>query len=98
MGAGGSSGWQAPEQLVGRSGGAARLTKALDVFSYGLLLHFCLTGGKHPFGESFERDANILMVRGPGRSGGGCVGGSGSRFTHILLVGGAGCFCWGVKQ
>ncbi len=34
----------------------------MDVFSYGLLLHYCLSGGKHPFGVRFERDMNILQV------------------------------------
>jgi serine/threonine-protein kinase/endoribonuclease IRE1 len=98
--AGGTSGWQAPEQLALRSGmvlhqgrlaaagggGPAsaaasqhhhhpqhalpplsslggRQTRAMDVFSLGCLLHFCMTGGRHPFGESFERDANILRGR-----------------------------------
>lgn len=36
---------------------------AVDVFSFGLLLHYCLTGGRHPFGELYERDANILQRR-----------------------------------
>jgi hypothetical protein len=61
--AGGSQGWQAYEQLVCRSGGAARQSRAVDVFSYGLLLHYCLTGGQHPFGARYERDMNILQVR-----------------------------------
>jgi hypothetical protein len=60
--AGGSQGWQAYEQLVCRSGGAARQSRAVDVFSYGLLLHYCLTGGRHPFGARYERDMNILQV------------------------------------
>ncbi len=34
----------------------------MDVFSYGLLLHYCLTGGRHPFGARYERDMNILQV------------------------------------
>lgn len=51
---------------MSRSGGTARQTRSVDVFSYGLLLHYCLTGGAHPFGHSYERDANILMVRGVG--------------------------------
>ena len=62
--AGGSSGWQAPEQLVSRAGGVARQGRAVDVFSAGLLLHFCLTAGRHPAGETYERDANILQVDG----------------------------------
>lgn len=63
VGSGGSSGWQAPEQLISRSGGAARQTSSVDVFAFGLLLHFCLTAGRHPFGEQYERDANILQRR-----------------------------------
>lgn len=59
---GGSSGWQAPEQLIARSGGDARQGYATDIFSYGMLLFYCLTAGKHPFGEHYERDFNILQV------------------------------------
>ncbi|XAR61521.1 Non-specific serine/threonine protein kinase [Bertholletia excelsa] len=51
----GSSGWQAPEQLQ-----QARQTRAVDLFSLGCVLFFCLTGGQHPFGDSFERDVNIV--------------------------------------
>ncbi|KAK9828434.1 hypothetical protein WJX81_007728 [Elliptochloris bilobata] len=63
LGPGGSSGWQAPEQLISRSGGDARQGRGTDVFSYGLLLHYCLSGGRHAFGESYERDSNILQAR-----------------------------------
>ncbi|KAJ7966988.1 putative Kinase [Quillaja saponaria] len=51
----GSSGWQAPEQLL-----QGRQTRAVDLFSLGCVLFFCVTGGKHPFGGSIERDVNIL--------------------------------------
>ncbi|XP_031386861.1 serine/threonine-protein kinase/endoribonuclease IRE1a isoform X1 [Punica granatum] len=51
----GSSGWQAPEQLL-----HGRQTRAVDVFSLGCVLFFCITGGRHPFGDRFERDANIV--------------------------------------
>ncbi|KAL1547101.1 non-specific serine/threonine protein kinase [Salvia divinorum] len=54
----GSSGWQAPEQLRNE-----RQTRAVDLFSLGCMLFFCLTGGKHPFGESIERDVNIVNGR-----------------------------------
>ncbi|KAL3514882.1 hypothetical protein ACH5RR_027599 [Cinchona calisaya] len=54
----GSSGWQAPEQLLHE-----RQTRAVDLFSLGCLLFFCITGGKHPFGESLERDMNIVNNR-----------------------------------
>ena len=60
VGAGGSPGWQAPEQLILRGGGSARQTAAVDVFSSGLLIHYSLTGGKHPYGENFDRDGAIL--------------------------------------
>ena len=60
---GGSSGWQAPEQLIARSGGDARQGYGTDVFSFGMLLFYCLTAGKHPFGiQHYERDFNILQV------------------------------------
>ena len=60
--AGGSSGWQAPEQLFSRSGEEVRQGKSVDVFSFGLVLFYCLTGGRHAFGESYERDFNIMQV------------------------------------
>lgn len=54
----GSSGWQAPEQLR-----RERQTRAIDLFSLGCILFFCITGGKHPYGENFERDVNIVNNR-----------------------------------
>ncbi|CAM8986686.1 unnamed protein product [Rhodiola kirilowii] len=51
----GSSGWQAPEQLL-----QGRQTRAVDVFSLGCVLFFCITGGRHPFGDRLERDINIV--------------------------------------
>lgn len=59
---GGSTGWQAPEQLISRSGGDVRQGKSVDIFSFGLVIFYCLTGGKHAFGESYERDFNILQA------------------------------------
>jgi serine/threonine protein kinase len=58
--AGGSSGWQAPEQLMAKDGSAVRQSRAMDVFSLGCVMYYCLTAGKHPFGEHYERDTNIL--------------------------------------
>ncbi|KAL5063565.1 hypothetical protein RYX36_025302 [Vicia faba] len=55
---GGSSGWQAPEQLV-----QGRETRAVDIFSLGCVLFFCMTGGRHPFGQNLERDINIVKNR-----------------------------------
>uniref|UniRef100_A0A1D1YZ31 non-specific serine/threonine protein kinase n=1 Tax=Anthurium amnicola TaxID=1678845 RepID=A0A1D1YZ31_9ARAE len=54
----GSSGWRAPEQLL-----HGRQTRAIDLFSLGCVLFFCITKGKHPFGNYFERDSNILNNR-----------------------------------
>ncbi|GMH25146.1 hypothetical protein Nepgr_026989 [Nepenthes gracilis] len=51
----GTSGWQAPEQLL-----HGHQTRAVDMFSLGCLFFFCVTGGGHPFGDWFERDANII--------------------------------------
>ncbi|KAG7026700.1 Serine/threonine-protein kinase/endoribonuclease IRE1a, partial [Cucurbita argyrosperma subsp. argyrosperma] len=51
----GSSGWQAPEQLL-----QGRQTRAVDLFSLGCVLFFCITGGRHPFGDRLERDINIV--------------------------------------
>lgn len=51
----GSSGWQAPEQLLN-----GRQTRAVDLFSLGCVLFFCITKGRHPFGSHFERDSNIM--------------------------------------
>ncbi|RCV12980.1 hypothetical protein SETIT_2G310300v2 [Setaria italica] len=51
----GSSGWQAPEQLC-----HGRQTRAMDLFSLGCLIFYCITKGKHPFGEYYERDRNIV--------------------------------------
>lgn len=39
-----------------------RQGKSVDIFSFGLVLFYCLSGGRHPFGESYERDFNILQV------------------------------------
>ncbi|KAJ0693769.1 putative protein kinase IRE1 family [Helianthus annuus] len=52
----GSSGWQAPEQLC-----HGRQTRAVDLFSLGCVIFFCMTGGRHPFGDTpYERDGNVI--------------------------------------
>ncbi|OQR67570.1 serine/threonine-protein kinase/endoribonuclease IRE1-like [Tropilaelaps mercedesae] len=53
----GTEGWIAPEVLAGDSG--SRVTKAIDVFSLGCVMYYVLSEGQHPFGETFERQANI---------------------------------------
>ena len=37
--------------------------KRLDVFLLGCLLHFCFTGGLHPFGPFYEQMSNIVKGR-----------------------------------
>jgi serine/threonine-protein kinase/endoribonuclease IRE1 len=37
-----------------------RVTKAIDIFAAGCVFYYALTGGKHPFGDRYEREANIL--------------------------------------
>lgn len=37
-----------------------KLTKAVDIFALGCLYYYCLTGGSHPYGDRFEREANIM--------------------------------------
>lgn len=55
-GAAGTEGWIAPEMLEEDS----RTTCAVDIFSAGCVLYHAVTGGKHPFGDSLKRQANIL--------------------------------------
>ena len=57
--AAGTQGWRAPE-LLESDNSNPRLTRAVDVFALGCVLHFLLTGGEHPFGGRFSRDANIV--------------------------------------
>ncbi|KAF8035096.1 hypothetical protein BT93_C1200 [Corymbia citriodora subsp. variegata] len=49
-------GWHAPELI--KHGGSQK--PALDLFSLGCVLFFCITRGKHPFGEEVHRDSNIV--------------------------------------
>eukprot|EP00775_Hariotina_reticulata_P013052 gene13052-13179_t len=43
-GSGGSSGWQAPEQLMAKDGISVRQSRAVDVFSFGCIVYYCITG------------------------------------------------------
>lgn len=54
---------------VGSSGGIAnaedgvarsRLTKAVDLFALGCLYFWVLLSGEHPFGETYNRESNIV--------------------------------------
>ncbi|CCH58122.1 hypothetical protein TBLA_0A03220 [Henningerozyma blattae CBS 6284] len=40
-----------------------RLTKAIDIFSMGCVFYYVLTEGRHPFGDRYMRDANIIKYR-----------------------------------
>ncbi|KAI4494959.1 hypothetical protein M0804_001160 [Polistes exclamans] len=51
----GTDGWIAPEMLNGE-----RTTCAVDIFSLGCVFYYVLSDGKHPFGDSLRRQANIL--------------------------------------
>ncbi|XP_015588609.1 serine/threonine-protein kinase/endoribonuclease IRE1 [Cephus cinctus] len=51
----GTDGWIAPEMLNGE-----RTTCAVDIFSLGCVFYYVLSGGKHPFGDTLRRQANIL--------------------------------------
>ncbi|KAJ1695985.1 hypothetical protein LUZ63_012683 [Rhynchospora breviuscula] len=48
-----ATGSDAPEQLSSSKG------KAADIFNLGCLIFFCLSRGRHPFGDPSERDKNI---------------------------------------
>lgn len=37
-----------------------RLTKSIDIFSMGCVFYYVLTNGLHPFGDIYNRDANII--------------------------------------
>ena len=61
----GTVGWRAPEVLqnLGATSTNAKkkLSLKLDIFPGGIIIHFVMTGGKHPFGEDLiRRDANIV--------------------------------------
>ncbi|KAJ7291175.1 hypothetical protein C8J57DRAFT_1586785 [Mycena rebaudengoi] len=42
------------------TGKPTRLTKSVDIFALGCLFYYTLTNGGHPFGDRFEREANIF--------------------------------------
>ncbi|XP_072167602.1 serine/threonine-protein kinase/endoribonuclease IRE1-like [Diadema setosum] len=55
-GVAGTDGWIAPEMLSGEE----RTTTAVDIFSLGCVFYYVVSNGKHPFGDSLHRQANIL--------------------------------------
>ncbi|KAJ7031663.1 hypothetical protein C8F04DRAFT_1235902 [Mycena alexandri] len=42
------------------AGRPTRLTKSVDIFALGCLFFYTLTNGGHPFGDRFDREANII--------------------------------------
>jgi serine/threonine protein kinase len=71
---GGTIGWRAPECIelseendsahdssTGESA-AGRVSKRIDIFSAGCVFHYTLSSGKHPYGDKFTRESNILKV------------------------------------
>ncbi|CAH1794461.1 unnamed protein product [Owenia fusiformis] len=59
-GAAGTEGWIAPEMLDGNKS----TTCSVDIFSAGCVFYYVLSRGKHPFGDSLHRQANILEPGG----------------------------------
>ncbi|KAJ7779575.1 hypothetical protein B0H14DRAFT_3894141 [Mycena olivaceomarginata] len=55
-----SQGSAASGASSGTAGKPARLTKSVDIFALGCLFYYTLTSGGHPFGDRFEREANIM--------------------------------------
>ena len=53
----GTEGWIAPEIISGHRS----TTCSVDIFSMGCVYYYVLTGGHHPFGESFKRQGNIIQ-------------------------------------
>lgn len=37
-----------------------RLTRSVDIFAMGCVFYYVLSDGSHPFGDKYERDANII--------------------------------------
>ncbi|XP_071442322.1 serine/threonine-protein kinase/endoribonuclease IRE1-like [Hetaerina americana] len=61
-GVAGTEGWIAPEMMAVSfdSSDCHRTTCAVDIFSLGCVFYYVLSLGKHPFGDSLRRQANIL--------------------------------------
>lgn len=56
--ASGSWGWQPAEVLRGE-----KRHSSIDVFSMGCIIYYTLTRGKHPFGDRYSRERNILQSK-----------------------------------
>lgn len=55
-GAIGTDGWIAPEMFKPEN----KMNRAVDIFSSGCVFYYVLSGGCHPFGDQYRRQANIL--------------------------------------
>ena len=56
-----STGTATNGSVSGRGGDRpARLTKSVDIFALGCLYFYTLTSGEHPYGDRYEREANIF--------------------------------------
>jgi serine/threonine-protein kinase/endoribonuclease IRE1 len=56
--ASGSWGWQ-PAEVLRRE----KRHSSIDVFSMGCIIYYTLTRGKHPFGDRYSRERNILQSK-----------------------------------
>ena len=57
---GSSRGYVGTPRVGTPTGKPTRLTKSVDIFALGCLYYYVLTNGGHPFGDRFEREANIM--------------------------------------
>uniref|UniRef100_A0A6U5FW69 non-specific serine/threonine protein kinase n=1 Tax=Corethron hystrix TaxID=216773 RepID=A0A6U5FW69_9STRA len=57
----GTVGWQAPEVMSRHAVPGPR--RSVDIFSLGCIFYAVLLPGTHPYGEWFEREANIMRGR-----------------------------------
>ncbi|XP_073245548.1 serine/threonine-protein kinase/endoribonuclease IRE1-like [Porites lutea] len=55
-GAIGTDGWIAPEMFKPEN----KMNRSADIFSSGCVFYYVLSGGRHPFGDQYRRQANIL--------------------------------------
>lgn len=59
----GSIGWQPSEVILDERDYVFKnthKTQKVDIFSLGCVFYYLMSKGHHPFGQRFERDANIL--------------------------------------
>ena len=49
--------WKAPEQIIYNT-----QTKASDMFTFGCVLYFCITGGYHPFGDTPDQCIHNIVA------------------------------------